>query len=187
MFKKFGLFLVLLLSVAMVQAADKYAIDNVHTAVIFKINHLGVSNSYGRFDDVAGSFTWDDKDPKAISVDLVIKADKVNTNAEKRDQHLVGPDFFNAKQFPVIAFKSKSVTKDGKGFKVTGALTMHGVTKDISFNFVKVGEGKDPYGNFRLGGETTFTVKRSDFGMNYMVPNLGDDVVITVSLEGIKA
>ncbi|MEW6776968.1 MAG: YceI family protein [Bdellovibrionota bacterium] len=168
-------------------AADTYKIDSVHTYVVFKVNHLGMTNNYGRFNDISGKIVFDDKDPSKSSIDIEIQAASIDTANQKRDDHLRGPDFFNAKQFPVIAFKSKSVKKTGANtFDITGDLTMHGVTKPLSFVFTKTGEGKDPWGNNRAGGEATFTIKRSDFGMTYSIGPSGDEVTLLVSVEALK-
>ncbi|GIW22688.1 MAG: hypothetical protein KatS3mg068_1695 [Candidatus Sericytochromatia bacterium] len=169
-------------------ASETYDIDMYHSSVLFKISHLGASNYYGRFNDVSGTVVFDEKNPSKSSVDITVKVDSVDTNSKKRDDHLKSPDFFNSKQFPVITFKSKKVEKvNDKTFKVTGNLTIHGVTKEVSFNFNKTGEGKNPKGQKVVGGETTFTIKRSDFGMNYMQgPGmLGDEVTLILSFEGV--
>ncbi len=179
--------LMLLMGSTTALAADTYKIDSAHTYVVFKVNHLGMANNYGRFNDISGKIVFDDKDPSKSSIDIEIQAASIDTANQKRDDHLRGPDFFNAKQFPVIAFKSKSVKKTGTNtFDITGDLTMHGVTKPLSFVFTKTGEGKDPWGNNRAGGEATFTIKRSDFGMTYSIGPSGDEVMLLVSVEALK-
>jgi len=119
----------------------------------------------------------------------------VDTGNAKRDEHLRGPDFFNAKEFPAISFKSTSLTATesdgadaGKAYTLAGDLTLMGVTKPITVQAVKLAEGKDPWGNFRIGFDTSFKIKRSDFGMTYGVDNgvVGDEVTIMLSFEGIK-
>jgi len=169
-------------------ATETYDIDMYHSSVLFKVNHLGASNFYGRFNDISGTVVFDDKNPSKSSVSITVKADSVDTNSKKRDDHLKSPDFFNSKQFPLITFKSKKVEKvNDKTFKVTGDLSIHGVTKQVSFNFNKTGEGKNPKGQKIAGGETSFTIKRSDFGMDYMQgPGmLGDDITLILSFEGV--
>jgi polyisoprenoid-binding protein YceI len=169
-----------------VQAADTFKIDPVHSSVVFSVTHLGVSNFYGRFNDVSGTVVLDKADPSKSSVELTIPVESVDTHYEKRDQHLKGPDFFNAKQFPVMTFKSKKVESSGDTYNVTGDFTLHGVTKPLTLEVKKVGEGKGPEGEIRAGGETHFTIKRSDYGMNFMQGPVGDEINIVVSLEGIK-
>jgi polyisoprenoid-binding protein YceI len=169
-------------------AADTYTVDRDHSSALFRIGHIGISATWGRFNDVAGTFV-EDADPSKASVEIQIKADSVDTNQKKRDDHLKSPDFFNAKQFPTLTFKSKSLKKvDEKTLEVTGDLTIHGVTKPLTTKIVHIGSGKTPMGDTRSGWETTFTIKRSDFDMKYgldMDPS-GDEVRITVALEGIK-
>ena len=167
------------------QAADNYNIDSSHSTVVFSAKHYGVANYYGLFNKIEGNVQFD-KNPANIKVNLKIKADSIFTNHRKRDAHLKGPDFLNAKQFPWITFKSTNVSKAGNNYNVKGNLTLHGVTKPITLSFKKVGEGKDPRGNLRAGGEAKFSIKRSDFGMKYGVPNLGDQINLIVSLEGVK-
>ena len=112
--------------------------------------------------------------------------ESVDTKNEKRDQHLKNADFFNAKQFPVMTFKSTKVEGSGDTYKVTGDLTLHGVTKPLTLEIKKGGEAKGMEGEIRGGGETKFAIKRSDYGMNFMQGPLGDEINIVVSLEGVK-
>jgi polyisoprenoid-binding protein YceI len=129
---------------------------------------------------------FDKADPSKSSVEVSVPVESVDTKNEKRDQHLKSPDFFNAKQCPMIIFKSKSVEASGDTYKVTGDLTLHGVTKPLTLEIKKGTEAKGTEGEIRGGGETRFTVKRSDFGMNFMQDALGDDVTVILSLEGVK-
>ena len=168
-------------------AAETFAIDPVHSAVLFKVNHLGVSNFYGRFQDVSGTYVLDADNPAASSFDVTINAESIDTHNEKRDQHLKSPDFFNAKQFPVLTMKSKSVKKTGdKTMRVTADLTIHGVTKEVSFDVTQVGAGKDPWGGYRSGFDASFTLKRGDYDIKFMPGALGEDVTILVSVEGTR-
>jgi polyisoprenoid-binding protein YceI len=170
-------------------AKDNYSIDPAHTSVIWKVNHMGFSNVYGMFPGVSGSFTIDEAKPEKSNLDLTIQTDSVTTHVPKRDEHLRSPDFFNVKQFPTITFKSKSVKKtDAKHYTIAGDLTMHGVTKPVSFVFNRFNTGKDPMGQERTGGEAALKVKRSEFGMSFMngPGKVGDDIEIMISVEGIK-
>jgi polyisoprenoid-binding protein YceI len=166
--------------------ADTFKIDPVHSSIIFSIKHLGVSNFYGRFNDVSGTVVLDKADPSKGSVELSIPIDSIDTHNGKRDQHLKSPDFFNAKQFPVMTFKSNKVEGSGDNYRVSGDLTLHGVTKPLTLEIENFKEGKGMEDEIRGGGETQFTIKRSDHGMNFMQGPLGDEVEIVVSLEGIK-
>ena len=163
-----------------------WSIDTGHSAIIFKINHLGVSYSYGRFNTFEGSFETNPADHSKSWIKLTIQAGSIDTNDEKRDGHLKGPDFFGVGEFPTITFTSKSVTKTNDGIRVAGDLTLHGVTKPVTVRMNKIGEGKGPYGKYRIGFHGTVRIKRSDFGMNKMIPMIGDDVELMLSIEATQ-
>ncbi len=170
-----------------VLAAETYAVDSTHTYVLFKINHLNIGNSYGRFDGPSGSFTWDEANPANSEFELMVQATNVDTDSDKRDKHLRSADFFNADQHTQISFKSSGVRKlKDDTFEVRGDLTMLGQSHPITVSAVQTGNGEDPWGNYRRGFETTFTIKRSQWGMNFMLNGLSDEVEITVSIEGVR-
>jgi len=169
-------------------SAANYSIDNAHTSVIFKVTHLGVAPFYGRFNKVTGSFAYDAASPAASSLKVEIDAASVFTADKKRDDHLKSADFFNAKQFPAITLTSTAVKPGAKPgtLVVTADLTLRGVTKSVTFEVVKTGEGKDPWGNERVGFEGSLTLNRLDFGVSYMPEGLGKDVTIIIAVEGVK-
>lgn len=168
------------------QAQPQLKIDSAHSFVVFKIQHLGVSTAWGRFNSPEGSITWDDQDPAKSKITVTLQTGKVDTGNQKRDDHLRSPDFFSAKQFPTITFKSTSISKSADNqYQVTGDLTLHGVTKPLTVTLTKVGEADTQMGH-RAGFEANFTIKRTEFGMNFMVGAIGDDVTLFVSLEAIK-
>lgn len=168
-------------------AADTFNVDHDHTSLLFKINHLGVSNTVGRFNDFSGSFSLDTKDPAKSNISLTIQTASVDSGVKKRDDHLRSPDFFDATTFPTMTFVGKTYKKvSDTVFEVTGDFTLHGVTKPLTITVSKVGEGNDPWGGFRQGWSTSFTVKRSDFGMNFMQGGIGDVVTINVEVEGVR-
>ncbi len=168
------------------KAQDTYAIDPVHSMMIFKIDHLGTSDFYGRVNDVTGTLVVG-AEPSQSSIKLEAKVDNIDTNQDKRDEHLRGPDFFNAKQFPKMTFQSTSVTKTGeKAFEVAGNLTIKGVTKPVTLKVTGGNVITDPSGKTRIGFNTEFSVKRSDYGMNFMPDKLGDEVTLMVAVEGTK-
>jgi polyisoprenoid-binding protein YceI len=177
---------VLLSAAGLTAHADTFKIDPVHSSMAFSIKHLGVSDFYGRFNEISGQVIFDKDDPSKNSVEVTIPTESIDTKNEKRDQHLKSPDFFNAKQFPTIVFKSKSVEGSGDTYKATGDLTLHGVTKPLTLDIKRGPEGKGMEDEIRAGGETRFTIKRSDFGMNFMQGALGDEVTIFLSLEGVR-
>jgi polyisoprenoid-binding protein YceI len=167
-------------------AGDTYKVDPVHSSIIFSIKHLGVTDFYGDFKEISGTVSFDSADASKSSVELTLPVASLDTRNEKRDQHLKSPDFFNAAQFPTITFKSNKIEGTGDTYKISGDLTIHGVTKPITAEFKKGAENKGQKGEVRSGGETRFTIKRSDFDMKFMAGPLGDDVNIILSLEGIK-
>jgi polyisoprenoid-binding protein YceI len=177
--------LVLVVAAPFAAAADTYKLDPVHSFVLFRIKHMDVSYSYGRFNDPTGTIVYDAADPSKDSVELEIKVDNLDTHNDKRDQHLKSPAFFDAKQFPTITFKSTAV-KAGEGGKleVTGDLTLHGVTKSITVSLEKTGEG-EVMRSHRVGFESTVELKKSDFEIKG-IPGVGDDVTLRFSFEAAK-
>jgi polyisoprenoid-binding protein YceI len=167
-------------------AADTFKVDSVHSFVLFSVQHLGIANTYGRFNDITGTVVFDKDNPSKSSVELSVPIESLDTHNSIRDRSLKSPDFFNAKQFPTMTFKSTQVEGSGETLKVSGDLTIRGVTKPLTVDFKKGGEGKGVFGEMRGGGETRFTIKRSDFGMNVQQGAVGDEVSIILSLEGVK-
>lgn len=168
------------------QGADTYKVDPVHSSVIFSVKHSGVTDFYGAFKEISGTVTFDAADPSKSSVELTVPVESIDTRSEKRDQHLKSPDFFNAKQFPAITFKSNKIEGSGDNYKISGDLTIHGVTKPITADFKRGADGKGGQGKTVGGGEARFTIKRSDYDMKFMLGPLGDEVNIILSLEGAK-
>ena len=168
-------------------AAETYKLDPDHTSIIFRLKHLGVAYVYGRFGGPTGSFVFDESSPANSSIEIQVNAKNVDTAVAKRDNHLKSPDFFDAGEHPLIKFKSTSVKKSGPdSYEVSGNLTLLGKTRPVTVKARQTGNGKDPWGNFRQGFETSFSIKRSDFGMDFMMGVAGDDVLLTVSVEGIR-
>jgi polyisoprenoid-binding protein YceI len=183
---------VLALSLAAARPEDKkavdpsgsYAVDPVHSTVIFKCKHLDTSWAFGRFDTIAGTVKFDAAKPENSTVDITIQTESVNTNDAKRDGHLKSPDFFDAKQFPTATFKSKSVAKKGdKSFAITGDLSLHGVTKSVTIDMEHTGTSDDARMGKKIGFFGTVTLKRGDYGMKYGQGMLGEDVQVTLSVE----
>ncbi|HUB24418.1 MAG TPA: YceI family protein [Tepidisphaeraceae bacterium] len=168
-------------------AADTYSIDPVHSNTIFRIHHFNAGYVYGFIALPTGSFVYDDSDPTNMSFTVSASLDNLDTANSRRDSDLKGPDWFNAKQFPTIDFKSTSVKKTGDTtYDVTGDLTVHGVTKSVTVPMEMTGTGQGMRGETRMGFETTFTIQRADFDMAAMPGAVGSDVRIIVALEGIK-
>ncbi len=168
-------------------AAETYKVDPVHSAISFRIKHLGVAYVRGRFNNASGTITFDDKMPGKSSVKISVKVDDIDTFNAKRDKDLKSNNFFDAKQYPLISFYSETFKKTGEGtYDVTGPLSFHGVTRPLTVKVEYIGSAKDPWGGYRAGFETSFKVKRSDFGMTHMLGGVGDEVRLTVNIEGIR-
>jgi polyisoprenoid-binding protein YceI len=180
--------LAICLTPALVSAApEDFKVDAVHSSVIFKIKHMNVANFYGRFNKVEGTITQDKEKPENGKLVVKIDATSIDTGNVKRDEHVKGPDFLNVKQYPTIEYKSTAIKAVSENeFEVTGDMTLHGQTKPVTAKMQKTGETTDQKGTHRLGGETTFTFKRSDFGMNKMLENLGDEITVTVAIEATR-
>ncbi len=168
------------------RALETWVVDAAHSSLVFKIRHMGVSNFYGRFNELSGRLALTDNAAQN-SVTFTVQAASVDTHSDKRDQHLKSPDFFSAKEFPVIEFRSTSVKPAGDGaFDVAGQLTLHGVMRDLAVKVQETGrmagDGENPG---VAGFETRFSIKRSDFGMDYGVEqgSLGDEVELVLAVE----
>ena len=175
-------------SLAHAQTAT-WKIDSAHSGVQFEIRHLGVSNVRGSLSKVAGTVQLDAKDVTHSSVAATIDAGTVNTNEPKRDEHLKSPEFFNVAQYPTITFKSTSLMNAGGKLKMTGDLTLAGVTKPITLDLDgPAAPQKGMNGALVSGFSATGTLHRPDFnfGSKYGSPMLGDDVKFTIDIEMVK-
>ncbi|MBK7405340.1 MAG: YceI family protein [Phycisphaerales bacterium] len=175
-------------------AAPSYQADPVHSSVIFNIRHVGVTSFYGRFNDFSGSFTFDPASAASGAFEFEVKTESVDTHNQKRDDHLRSADFFNARQFPTITFKSTAIKPAGDNtFKLTGDLTLQGETRPVTADLEWLGTGTGPTGGPIGSFEARFEIKRSDFGMSkYLAPDnsdsggLGNTVKLIVSIEAAK-
>jgi len=174
-------------------AADIFFLDDVHCTVEFSVRHLMISNVKGQFPGVSGKILYDENDLSKSSIEVIIKVASINTNDEKRDEHLRSPDFFDAEKFPEITFKSTKIEKAGEAYLVTGALTMRNVTKEISFPFEVTGRMTDRWGTVHTGAEATLKLNRQDYGISWSKTLddgngllVGDEVKIGLSVEAIK-
>ncbi|RKH12286.1 polyisoprenoid-binding protein [Corallococcus praedator] len=174
--------------------ATTWELDSSHSSAQFGVKHMMVSTVRGAFSNVKGTINIDDKDITKSTIETTIDATTINTNEPKRDEHLKSPDFFDTAKFPTITFKSTKVAKAGKDkLKVSGDLTMHGVTKPVVLDVDgPTAESKDPWGNVRRGATATTKIKRSDFGLTWNKAletggfAVGDEVTITLDLEATK-
>ncbi len=181
------------LAAAPVRAAETYDIDPAHTAVQFSVRHMMISNVRGEFTKFSGKATGDVAHPTEASVEATIDATSIDTRNEKRDEHLKSPDFLDVAKFPTITFKSTKVEKAADGWKLTGDLTLHGVTKPVVLAVTNVTPPtKDPWGNTRIGAQATTTINRQDFGVSFNKTLdgggvlVGDEIAITIDVEVSK-
>jgi len=171
-----------------------YTIDPAHSSATFSIRHLMIAHARGGFSGVNGTILFDEQNPANSKVEATIDTTTLLTHDARRDAHVKGADFLDVEKYPTISFKSKSVSSTGKNhWKVTGDLTLHGVTKETTLDVETApAESKDPWGNLRNGAAATTTIKRTDYGLVFNAPletggvMLSDDVHITLDVELIK-
>ncbi|OGH56241.1 MAG: hypothetical protein A3G34_06030 [Candidatus Lindowbacteria bacterium RIFCSPLOWO2_12_FULL_62_27] len=173
--------------------ASEYEIDASHSAVMFKVKHLGISTVTGRFEKFSGSFDFDTADIPASKASAVIEVAGINTGVEKRDEHLRSADFFHADSYPQMAFVSKEVTRaEGEGFQIAGDLTLHGVTRPVTLDVEIGGMVTDMSGKDRAAFTATTSIHRKDFGLTWskMLETgglvVGETVRIILEIEGIR-
>ena len=171
----------------------RWDIDPDHSTIEFRVTHMVVSKTSGRFMDYRGVVEMDADARTLKMIDATIKAESINTNHEKRDAHLRNADFLDVTQFPTITYNMKTYLKEGDGYKVVGNLTLRGVTKEVTLIGTFNGVTKDPWGNTRAGFTADGTLNRKDFGMvwNKTLDSgglvVGNEVQIRLDIECIKA
>lgn len=174
------------------QTPATWTIDPNHTAAQFAVKHLMVSTVRGQFDKTAGTIEWDGKDPATIKANVTIDAASVNTRVEMRDNDLRSANFFDVAKYPVITFVSTKVEPAGAGrLKMTGNLTMHGVTKAVVLDVDGPGEPIRQGQGFRVGASATTKINRHDWGLDYgrlveAVPVVGDEITLTIDIEATR-
>jgi len=183
----------LIASGAIFAQTTKWGVDPGHSNIQFSISHMVISEVTGKFSTYEGTVLSDKPDFSDAKINFTIKVNSVDTDNEKRDQHLVSADFFDAEKYPEITFKGKSLKKvsDNK-YKLTGSLTMHGVTKTIVLDVKYGGTVKDPWGNTKAGFKITGIIKRYDFGLKYNSTleagglMIGEEVDLVCNIEVAK-
>ena len=175
-------------STASAHPGSHYRADTVHSSLVFQIKHAGVTNFYGRFNGITGEFTIADESIEKSHFEAAIDLETVDTGNGNRDNHLKGPDFFNVRQFPEATFESTNIRRlSGDRYEVTGDFSLHGVTREITGEMEYHGTGR--FRNNDIAAfEARLSINRSDFGITQYLDNgtLGDQVVITVAVEGVK-
>lgn len=174
--------------------AATWKLDSAHTSVNFNIRHLMISKVHGTFNRVSGQMQYDAKSPEASEIDVHIDASSIHTREQKRDEHLIGPDFLNAKKFPEITFRSTHIEKKAdENFKVTGDLRIRDISREIVLDaFFGGQEVKDPFGNVKIAASAVTNISRESFGLNWNAAIeaggflLGDEIVISIDVQFIK-
>lgn len=186
---------IIISALPLVAHASSWNIDSEHSNVGFKVRHLMVSNVKGSFDKHTGIVEIDEKDITKSKVMVTIDTNSINTNVQKRDEHLRSADFFDVAKYPAMTFVSKKINKTGKDrLKVTGDLTLHGITKEVALDVEGLSkESKDPWGNLRRGATATTKINRKDYGLTWNAAletggvAVGEEVAIILEIEMIKA
>jgi polyisoprenoid-binding protein YceI len=168
-----------------------FVLDPTHLYITFFVSHIGYSDMAGMFLEAEGGFTYDEEAKELSSAVITVKTDSVFTNHEKRDEHLRNADFLNVKEFPEMTFEFTEAEKiSDKEGKVTGDLTLLGVTKPITLDVTFNKAGNYPFGDghYAIGFDATGSFKRSDFGMSYGVQGdiVGDEIKLVIGAEGIR-
>jgi polyisoprenoid-binding protein YceI len=170
-----------------------WQIDNSHSDIQFSVRHMMISKVRGQFKRFAGTVEFNENDPATSAVEVQIEAASIDTHDEKRDGHLQSPDFLDVAQYPHLTFKSKRVEKtDDSHGKITGDLTIRGVTKEVVLAVEYSGQAKSPWGTTSAGFSATTTINRRDWGLTWNAPLetggvlVGDEVTIAIELEIVK-
>jgi polyisoprenoid-binding protein YceI len=193
MVKKFFVFVVMVgLVYGFGMGMNEYEADIAHSSLSFKISHMVVSKVRGHFNDFSVTIKEDPNDITKSSVAVVIKTASIDTDNEKRDNHLRSADFFDAEKYPEITFQSSRIEKKGDAYAAVGTLNMHGVSKEITIPFEITGKMKDPWGNTRAGIEASTQLDRKDYGLNWNKTldkgglMVGNEVKIEILLEMVS-
>jgi polyisoprenoid-binding protein YceI len=174
-------------------STERWEIDSSHSGIHFSVRHLVIAKVRGQFTRWTGTASVPGGDFSRASLDVLIDASSIDTGVADRDKHLRSADFFDVEQYPEITFKSSSVTPtSGDGLKLQGALTIKGVTRDVTFEVESLGQAKDPWGNQRAAFSATASVDRRDFGLtwNQVLETggvmVGDRIDISIDVEVVK-
>jgi polyisoprenoid-binding protein YceI len=160
----------------------------MHTLAQFSVRHMGISTVRGAFTKVSGSVQYDAADPSKTVIDITIDAASIDTHVSMRDTDLRSPSYFDVAKYPTLTFKSRKVEPAGSGhLKVTGDLTIHGVTKEVVLDVEGPSDPlKDPRGNIHLGASASTKISRKDFGVTGGAMMVGDEIPITIDVEMVK-
>jgi len=182
------------LALAATASADVWNFDKPHTSVGFTVRHLVITKIHGQFKDFDGKIEFDGKNVETGSVDVTVQMGSIDTENQKRDDHLKSPDFFDVEKFPVMTFKSRKIVKgEGSNFKIIGDLTIRDVAKEVALDAEFNGAIKDPWGGKRAGFSAIGKINRQDFGIKWNKALetggflVSDEVTINIETELVKA
>lgn len=163
---------------------EDFDVDPVHSFVMFKVLHYNVGYVWGRFNEFEGEFHTAEFSPLLTAT---VQTGSIDTNHEQRDAHLRSADFFDVENHPTMTFRSRTIDLEpDNSLEVVGDLTLLGETRPVTFTGALVGEGEDPNGQYRMGFEVSAVVNRTDFGMDFMVGPIGEEIEIILAVEGIR-
>jgi polyisoprenoid-binding protein YceI len=173
---------------AYAKGSEKYIFDPAHTQIFFSVNHLGFSHPQGRFNKFSGGFTFDLAHPEKSKIDVTVDANSIDMASEDWNRAMKGDNFFDVKKFPSLTFKSTKIETTGKDTgKVTGDLTILGVTKPVTLDVTYNKSGVHPYNkNYVAGFSAKAKINRADFGMTWGLPGIGEEVNVDIQVEGIR-
>jgi polyisoprenoid-binding protein YceI len=169
--------------------ADDYVIDTegAHAFIQFRIKHLGYSWLSGRFNHFSGTFSYDENNPEASSVEVTIKTASIDSNHAERDKHLRGEDFLNVDKYPEAKFVGTAFKETGDGTAtLEGKLTLHGQTRPVTIEVEHIGHGPDPWGGYRRGFEGNTRITLADYGIDYDLGPASRELDLILSVEGIR-
>jgi polyisoprenoid-binding protein YceI len=180
-------------STATATKTTTYNIDKAHAEVAFQVRHL-LTKVRGRFAEFEGALEYDEEHPDNSKVSVAVQAASIDTSERDRDNHLRSADFFDVEKYPALTFKSRAIVRKATtGFDVTGDLTIHGVTRQVTFDVSFLGKAKDPWGNERVAFEAEATINRKDYGLNWNAALetggflVGDEVKVSLSVQAVPA
>lgn len=168
--------------------ASDYVIDTEggHAFIQFRISHLGYSWLSGRFNRFSGTFSYDEKAPSDAAVEVLIETASIDTNHAERDKHLRGEDYLDVERFPQARFVSTGYAASGESGRLSGELTLHGVTRPIEIEVKQIGAGMDPWGGYRRGFEGATRIRLADFGITEFLGNAAREMEFSLGIEGIR-
>jgi len=183
--------IILFLAPALLRGATDYSVDNVHSTVEFGARHMVISTVKGHFSSFEGTITVDGKDPAQWEISGKIDVSSIDTGDEKRDTHLKSADFFDVEKYPDITFQSREIRRSGNQFICAGTFTMHGTSREVEIPFKLTGPITDPWGNARVGLESSWSIHRKDYGISWSETLdggglvVGDEITVELNIEGV--